>query len=402
MSFLSFFSKEKEEVALLIDIGNGTMTSALVLFSKREVPRFLYAISSQFSVTDFPDAKHLSQSLNTLLEVQMAQITKEGFQHKYWQGKSKNIAGGMVAFSSPWFILKTKHLSLSNETPFIITSRFLKNIIEREGDAFRKELFEDKEHSFEVIEKSIVHTKINGYTLENSLGKKTKNFEAFLCLSIVDAEVLSKIYQTVLRNVHVPKENLLVHTFPLVSFSVVRDIAPVNSDFILLDITADVTDLTLVSDNVIMQTVSMPSGKNFILRQISKVFGVSNEIGQSMLDMYNLEKLDAASHEKMQEVLINVEKEWSIYLENALLELSSDMNLPVKIYLTADNDVAKLYTNFLKLSKTDVTSNFRKNASVIHVSQELLSQLYKNDSLSPVDEFIVILAIFYKKILETR
>ena len=104
----------------------------------------------------------------------------------------------------------------------------------------------------------------------------------------------------------------------------------------------------------------------------------------------------------MQEILLNIEKEWAVYFENAILELSPEMSMPSRVYITADSDIVSLYIDFLKLAKTDATSLFRKNMDLVQINQEILKPYYKNESVTQVDEFVALLAIFYNKIMRNQ
>lgn len=399
MSFLSFGKKE-EQVSLVIDVGNSSVTCALVLFKNNDVPIFLYSSSQAFSVNETPHAGRLIEALSSNLEAQLLNITKNGFSHAYWKDKPTHIESAMLSFSSPWFILKTKHLIISNEKEFIVTERFIDDVILKEENVFVHELTDGAPDTFAIVEKNIIHTKINGYTLDNPIGKKTKNLDAVLCMSAMDREVVDRVLTTVLRHTHIPREKIALHTFPLVSFSVVRDLFSGGSDFLIMDITGDMSDVTLVQDSVIMQSVSMPSGRNFILRQISKTFDVSLEIAESMLHLYNTEKVDDVQKQKMDSLVALMEQEWAIYFENALLELSPSLTLPTNMYLMAESDVAHIYSNFLGLSKVDATSLFRKSLKINNIDESSVKSFYKNESIGKVDEFIVFVALFYKKILD--
>ncbi len=339
--------------------------------------------------------------MSTNLEEQLLAISKEGFTHTYWQGKSKTIESAIVSFSSPWFVLKTKHLVISNEKDFLVSEAFLDDVIDKEEIVFVSELANDTQDAFEIIEKNIIHTKINGYTLNNPLGKKTKNLDAVLCMSAMDRGVVERVFNSVLRHSQIPKEKIALHTFPLVSFTVIRDFFSSGSDFLIMDVTGDMSDITLVQDSVIMQTVSMPSGRNFILRQISKAFDVSIEIAESMLHLYNTEKIQDTEKQKMQELIELVEREWAIYFENALLELSPSLSLPANLYLMAESDVSIIYNNFLSLSKVDSTASFRKSVNIISIDENSVLKFYRNDSIGKADEFIVFVSLFYKKILNS-
>ncbi len=398
MSFFSFFRSNKEKVCLLLDIGNGSITGALVLFKPKEKPLFLCTSESRFNIPDVPNSSKLVDDVTVLLNSLIENLIKNGLKHKYWIGKKFKVVESLVVFSSPWFISKTKHLILSKETPFIISPRFIDGIVENEEKVFLAELGEEAE--FEMVEKSVVHTRINGYNLDNSLGKKTKNLDAYLHIALVSRGVIDRINTVIQRNIHIPREKISIHTFPLISFTVIRDVFSAISDFLIMDITAEVTDLTLIQEDVIKGSVSIPSGKNFILRQIAKAFDVTFEIAESILHLFFENKLDEQGVLKMEDVIVNVEKEWSIYLENGLSELSLEMTLPSNVYLTSDIDVADIYKDFLKLSKTDSTAIFRKNLNMTYIDKEKMESFYLADESLNVNVFIAILAVFYNKVIK--
>ncbi len=400
MSFLSFLNKPDGEISFLLDIGNGSITGAVVLFKKNTKPEFLYSIEVPFVVPEKPNASKLVDDMVSLLNTLIAETMKQGFRHPYWKNKTKKLDGALISFSSPWFVSKTKHLSLEKESAFIITESFINDITNKEEEAFKKEISANAEETadFKVVEKSIVHTKINGYTLESSIGKKTKSLDAYLYMSIISGGIISKVEDILLKSAHIPKNKMFVHTFPLISFTVIRDVFSASSDFIILDVTGEVTDITLVSNDVIQQSATIPSGRNFLIRQIMKSFGVNSEIAASTLLLFTEEKLGPEDAAKMEAACVDVEKEWSIYIENGLSELSPNMVLPGNVYFTADDDVAGIYMDFLKLEKTDSTAMFRKGMNLTHLGKENTSDFFTADSTIKTNEFAAILAIFYNKI----
>ncbi|OHA92789.1 MAG: hypothetical protein A3H52_02690 [Candidatus Zambryskibacteria bacterium RIFCSPLOWO2_02_FULL_39_26] len=401
MSILSFFRKKEDELSILLDIGNGSINGAIVLFTKNKIPRFIFTGEVPFSIPLQPSAPELSAEMKILLNKILDYLIKNGLSKMTFAKKIEKV---LVTFSSPWFALKTKHINLVQQNYFLITKDFLDDIIEKEKKVFEKLLSgEDSPNkSFEIVEKSIVHTKINGYEMSNSLGRKTKNFDAYLCLSVVGKSTIDIVHNAILKNSHIPADMVSIHTFPVVSFIVVRDIFSANSDFIIMDITGEVTDLTLVEDNVVIKSISMPSGRNFIIRQIAKKLDLSAEIAESNLHLYAEGKLDEKTKIQIQTILLDVEKEWSIYLESAIQEFSSQKNIPSTVYLTVDSDVAPIYKDFLSLVKTDSTAEFRKNMNLIHINKETLSHFYETQMEVEVNEFMAILAVFYNKLFQDK
>jgi hypothetical protein len=396
----NFLSEKKDEVVLIVDIGNGSIAGAFVCFSKGRKPKLLYTTRLPFIVSEKPHASKLLEGMYSLCNELLQNMVTESHQIK--ELKHLKPRSALVTFSSPWFTSKTKHVHIEKDALFTITRDFFNSVIQTEGEIFKKELKKESEQSTDVdiIEKSIVHTTINGYALNDSLGQKTKIFDAFLCLSVISHDIIEKISNSILTHTHVPKEHVLIHSFPLVSFTVLRDIFPTVTDFLIMDVTGEVTDITLVLNNVITKTVSFPSGRNFILRQIVKVFNITPEIAGSTLHLYMSGKVDDSTYNTMQEVLTEAEKEWSIYFEDTLVELNKGVTLPSKVYITADSDVAQLFINFLKISKTDATMAFRQTVDTVSITHDTLSGLYESASLVSTDEFIGILSIFYSKFIK--
>lgn len=395
MGILSILGLEKKETVLLIDIGNGSITTALVSFSKNNLPKFLYSSTKSFVVSEKPEALRLSLEAGSLLETLLSETVK----------KSKNLSCVLVSFSSPWFVPKVKNVFLLQKAPFIITKAFLNDVTLKEKDVFKKELILEfslnNPDSFSIIEANIVHTKINGYIVANPIGKKTKSLEATIFMSSIAKNVEKKVLGVVSKYTHIGRDKILLHSFPLVSFSVVSENLALDQDFILMDITSEAVDMTLVNNDAIIKTISFPFGKNSIIRQISKSLKLSFPVAESQLHMSTSNKINDTSLDSIRATLVNLEKEWSIYFEDALTSFSTNIVLPKQIYITVEDDIEPVFIDFLKMEKTDKTKDFRKNISITSIKRETLAHLYRTDSKVKENQFIVILALFFDKIFKS-
>ena len=160
MSILSFF-KKKEELTLLVDIGNGSISCALVLFSKSKPPCFIYSKSSPLAITLRPDALRLSSSVCTMLDSVVASTVK----------KSKNLSTIAVSFSTPWFMLESKDVHIENNIPFIVSSSFINDVISREEDVIQIIIDKKAIKSSDVVETLNV-TRQQAHALLSSLVNK--------------------------------------------------------------------------------------------------------------------------------------------------------------------------------------------------------------------------------------
>lgn len=395
---------KKENVSLLINIGGGSINTSLVLFNKNQIPKFLYAVDTPF-VGEKQDVALFSEGMISLLDSTLKDTIKKGWSN-FGNNNRKKISHVVLSFSSPWCVLKTKEINLSKDAPFIITKAFIDSVVLKEEAMFKKELLKDHSETtkdgFDVIEKSIVHAKINGYAVSDIMNKKTKALDAFVSMSAVPQNIKEKISSIVLKHTHIPKENIMMHSFPLVLFSTIRDNFDSGADFILINIGSEMTDISLINDNTIKSVASFPFGKNTIIRHISKSFKISEEIAESQLVMYLSEKVNDTVFTSIQSLILDLEKEWAVYFEDALLALSENTIWPMKTFVLVNKETSPIFINFLKLYKADATSNFRKNAEIIEVEESVISHLYNNDFKMQINEPLAILTIFYNKFIQSE
>src|SRR3989338_2171543 len=395
MSFLSFF-KKKEEHSLLIDIGNGAITCALVSFAKNRPPKFLYSITKTFLVNEKPDFLRLSKGITSLLGEMLATIVK----------KSKNLSSVVVSLSSPWFILKSKDISLSQEAIFVISESFLYSIASSEEEIFEKKLAKDfsmsSAGSFSVIEKNIINTKINGYVVENPIGRKTKHFDATIFITAMLKNIEKNVVEVVSKNTHISRGKILLHSFPLVLFSVVRDNFERSSDFMLMNITSELTDLILISNGTITKTASFNFGKSTIIREMAKTLKITPEIAESQLHMYISGKINDSSKSSIKEIFDTLEQNWIEGLKDALTTFSPTMTLPGKVFITTDDDTAPIFIDFLKSEKIGILLDFIKNINITNINKELLLPFYKTEPQIGENEFVVILSLFCDKFFKSQ
>lgn len=394
---LSLFEKS-EKVSLLVTIGSGMISAGLVTYSISQKPTIIYSVFLPFKIEESPEKNKLASTMNSLLDQVSSLVIKDGLSQAYWKGKKKHILSSFVSFSSPWFVSKIKKIELQEDKAFVVGQSFIQSILESEKKIFVDEINGNKSKkspdNIIVIENAFTDFKINGYSITNYLGQKTKNLTTSLYMSAVPKSVVDIVHGQLSKHFSIKAENISMNSFPFISFAVSENLFPALNDFLLIDVTAEMTDVVLINKKSVAEIVSFPSGRNFIIRQISKKFGVSTEIAESLLRMSAGKKSDDETNAQMQEVLSDAEKEWSIYFENAFTELSKSAVLPPVVCLSAGEDVSDLYSGFLETQKEDQTAEFRKNIQVFHLDERAMSHLYNTDPKFKPNVFLSVLTVF--------
>lgn len=392
-------SQHTEDVCLVLDIGNASLAVSLVLFVSGSVPEALYTIRLPLAVTEHAHPEKLQSILSSQLELALRSVVEVGLTHEYFTSHAKHIAKVLCVFASPWYASRTKHVTVSNDKPFFVTKEFLNDVLTKEVTLFESELTqglhgEEFKTGVVVMEKIIADVRINGYSIQQPIGHKTKAIETTLYIGIGSEELVARIADQISRFFHTTGEDIIIHSFPLVAHTALLKIYPPERHYIICDVTGEVTDLTLVTNGTIKHTASFPIGKFFLIRKIAQVMGVPREVAQSLLTLWQTDASHAESAKKIESIVADVEREWSVYFEDALTSLGDIGTLPQKVFLTVDTDIAPLFIQFFTTAKTDLTTSWRKNVSVVHLSESALKDFYVSPKTVLFDECIALESIF--------
>ena len=378
-----FFDKQKEKTVLIFDIGNGSVGVALAVLSKNERPKIITTLSELILFEEKPDAEKLQQMILKKLDQVTPLVITKGFNDQYFKNRSKKIKKVFCILSSPWYNSKGKTIVLSKEKKFIITNRFLEDILSKELKVFENEVGQSDENAGKktthLIESNFMATKVNGYVLENPIGQKTNNFETSIYISEAEGDFVNKISNMISKYSHINEGNIIFHSFPQVAFSTIRDIFPTISEYLYFDIAGEITDVAYVSGEMIRKMVSFPSGKNLITRRIAKCLRVPNEVARSFFNLYINKHIDIKTEGRIIEAIAEAEKEWNIYLNDALMSISADFfpkspltsgsivesgigvvlprelgpSFPKNIFITAYPQTYEMFSSFIKIEKND-------------------------------------------------
>ncbi len=402
MSLLSFLDK-KSEVSLLIHIGNSSVEGSLVYYPKETNPEVLYTQRIFFVDEKRPTGEELLAIMLPHIGTLLKKIMSEGFTVPFFKEHSSHISKVHITFSSLWYVSSTKQIHIEGDKAFVISECFTRDILEKEYQTFKNfigesEYEEDFKGDLTLIENKILHTKINGYNIDTSIGRTTKTFDAFLCQSVISTHIVDSIFEVLFTEAHLSKDKVTFYTLPVVSSSIVQDLSLIDTTFLIISVTGEATEVTWIEEGVIMKTVSFPSGRNFILRQIGKNLNVSIEIAESMLHLFTDEKLKEDQAAQIQQIFSNSEQEWLIYFEEALLELSKKLQLPSKSFLIADPDVLSVYSSFINGNEAHNKSAFIPEIQNVPLSVEIFAKDIKNREKLFHFPYLAIFILFIKKI----
>jgi cell division ATPase FtsA len=304
---------------------------------------------------------------------------------------TKNIKDVFCILGSPWYKAEIKNTKIKEKKPFTISSKIISNILDEESKKFI-------EPNNELIEKSAIQILLNGYNIDNPYGKEASTVDTTLFLSTMSDEVQEKVTD-LLETIFV-SSNISFNTFALSSFSAVRDIFKTEKNFLLLDISGETTDITLVRGETIKKIASFKLGKNFFIRKVKNSLNTIAEEAHSLIRLFISGKSKDTESIKIETTLKEAKEEWLSHFRKILSDFSEGFSLPKTLLLSADTDMSKWFIDIIKNDEFSSLTLAEEPFTVIELSSRILNEhcVMPKDSKKGCDPFLVLEALFAHKI----
>jgi hypothetical protein len=384
----------KSELALVFDISSSSIGAGLVELSCEAQARVLHTLREPIRSHVEADSAMLLKDMVRALKLAHEKIIKQGGAHLAGtEFKYIKINRTLYSFASPWAVTQTKTLSMKKAEPFEFTPELLTGLIKSQEDRFKKE-------SLEVIERRVIHTRLNGYEVHDPLGKKANSAEVSFFSGIVPKLVIDRIMDISHSTFRLSK-HIQVSSFPLISYSAIRDTFHGENDFICVRIDSRVSDISIVADGLIDESGSFPGGQNHIINVISRHLRMSKEETISFLKLYIVGNAESKLVEKFEPLLDRLMGDWVRSLREMLEKLEGNMFLPQKLFLVMDGELAPYFVKALESDATVTTGEFGVPFIVTLIHPNTLKDSVTYESQGS-DSPLALISAFLGRVFETE
>ncbi len=390
---LSFFTNDKqdESLALIIDIGSASVGAALVRFGASQAPHIIATNRASIPFQGTLSSERFLLAMNNTLE-RVLKTTQAGLMG---YGSPKHI---FCTLSSPWFLLKSRVIRITRTENFKVTEEMLGRFLDDDIELLREELKDAlPPKDTVIIEKKIIQMKLNGYEIKNPYGQTTTEMEMVATISLSSKKVIDSIKRKVGQFFHT--ESLHFGVFPVVAFSVIRDIFPEEKNFIFIDVAGEATDVSLANNDIIAGTVSSPRGKNFFIREISAHFCTMHEEASTLFSMFLKDTLDSKRRGTVSNIVLRSRAEWIMRFENALTVLEKGGVIPRTVFFTSDGDVSRFFKGLINGAKSD--SLMSNSFEARYLNELIVAKFVSFESRVMRDPFLVVEALLVNKLIKT-
>lgn len=391
MSLFHRKSKSGQHFVIIFDIGSSSIGGSFVSIDEGKTPEIIFATRR-----DIPFQEKLN--FPRFLDL-MVKTLEEMFVTMQKSGGGVKITQAFCVLASPWYASQTRLMRYNQPEPFIVTEKGLGKLIQKEIDLFRdSKLFVHSkvgETMPEIMESKNIQMKLNGYEVHDPFGKRVSELEIALYISMIPANIYKSINESIIKFWHVPRTHFA--SFSFVAFDLIRDTFSNEASFLFMDISGEVTDISLAKDNVLLESISFPAGTNILIRAVVERMKTTPAVAVSELDLYFENKSTKEHAKQIEAALGDVSKEWLTYFEDALTQLSLEFPIPKTIFYTTDNNVVTWFEK--AITQTTFTRFSQEGGTFIvrSLGSEFLSKFVTAVEPDFQDPFLTIEAIFAKK-----
>jgi hypothetical protein len=295
------------------------------------------------------------------LSLAMEDIVERGLSRlEIYAGRGIGISRIMCVFSSPWDVATTRSLHFRFEHPFVITPAFLNDVISYEGknfiNAVSKEADASKaptEKRHVLAERDILRTAVNGYPVRYPVGRQADDFEMTLFLSALPQALFRSVEKICEKQF--PGAGVELYSATGVYFNVLHQLYPAEKSFIITHIGGETTDVSVVKDNAITETISFPLGRNFVIRRLlDEISGITPSVALSMINVHQNGDAAPRMSQKLHNVLSQVESDWVGLFADSMQDFAKDFFLPTRVFVLSGDNAAPSFANLITNHKLPV------------------------------------------------
>jgi cell division ATPase FtsA len=386
MSFFSFLKRNpfrrasKESFSLVVNIGSGSVSGGIIKFTEKAGVEIAHYIKEIIPFQDQVSISRHNELMKSALEQMTSHLQKAVLKNSAGlDQKFPKLDRVFYVFSSPWSISQTKTIRIKEPKDFKVTKSYLDKIIDKQEKEFQSKI----SSSGKIIEKKIIQIKNNGYIITDIQDKYARDLEITVHFTIVPEDILNIVDQVVSKTFNI--KDIWCHSLSLALFTVIRDMFPQKEDFIHIDISEEITDVSIVKDGIMTSCASIPFGRNNFIRELSTVLKVPADVADSMMNMHCTKSNDDLATLKLSVAMDKAATSWLLKIFEILEGFKEKIYVPESIFLVVNNDL----TSFLrdKLQKHDfkvelidyrkIKPHIANNDIMFRLELQFLDNLYK-------------------------
>ena len=259
--------------------------------------------------------------------------------------------------AAPFYASQTRTVKHERPAPVTVTKQLIENLVAddlRQFQASVPPLYREiPNDAHELIERKIMQIKLNRYETHSPFGQKAREIEINHYLSVGSRKVLDRFRE--LFRAGLPHARPVFHSFSFAFYALARDLSADDrhlsraaENTLLLDLGGEVTEISLMAQGILWETVSFPLGRNFLIRRLTETFKTVPEEALSALKIYRRGGHSQLAGKQILATLLAAGEEWLTRFKAALATLIETHLGTNKLLAVGDPETATIFLDWIK------------------------------------------------------
>ena len=301
--------------------GNGEINGEL---SQPEVKNFIELPHDPVPVVE---EKSLIRSINRDIRDIKKQLAGVRFDH------------ATIILSSPWYFSQTRKITVERDEQFIVDKELISQLLEEEKNIFLNRALVQfsipEGDEPELLETAVMQALLNGYETDSFMNKSARQLQLSVYISMSMKKLINELTSIAEDLFGVKKA--VVHSSPYILLKSARAVLEIsNAGAVIVDIGGEVTDIVIVRDGTIDETLSFGRGLHFILRRVAGALAITSTEALSYLRAQSSEHISEKHDSKLQAIVGDAVKEWQQMFYEAIAKSAELRMLPNRFILIGD------------------------------------------------------------------
>ncbi len=380
---LSLFGHRRKNLYVLIDVGSASISGAYANIEEGHHPTIYYSTHISISLRDDISptdaiAQALTKITKDLLVIGAPVVSR-------YTNKKIHIDHVIVSITAPWQDIRVQMQQKIEKKSFRFTKEVMDNMV--------METFAQSAQGRVITNSMVVSINLNGYSVTNPFGIKTKEVKMIVLGSYITKEINECVTKIVTEAFHI--ENIEITAFAPIASSVLRSIYPNEKDMLIIDITGEMTDVILVKDGILTDIAHTKRGLN-VLRKSAIDAGIRTvKPSESFHAMEHAVLMDKEHNARFTARLQQARALWLQDIAHMLQNINVQYVLPRSVFILVDEEASSFIRRQFNeepiLKKMWLSSD---KLSIITIDAKRLLPFVISKKESHDDPFLSILALY--------
>lgn len=319
-----FFSQKSEDKLLLtVEVQSSVVRGSVVSFDQSGKCKVLFTESETVPYKQGVGISYFSKLTTRAVGSAIESCLK------YTQGLKKEISEVHFILCSPWVVSQARTIGISYKEGTSITKERVEKILQDE----RKTISSPDNITLVQVEEKIFDVRLNGYSVSDWEDKDATTLEISYAITAGNKDFIEKLHDAASRVVS--KNKVFFNSSLLLQYVSLREvIMPQESDYSVIHVHGELTDIVMIEHGLCTFFGSYPVGINTVVRKIAKLTDSDYKTADSLLSLHFGDKLEEAHAKSVDRITTSLQSGWNAEYARAIKNHDGNKVPPIT-YITA-------------------------------------------------------------------